>query len=181
MAMAVIANREQRDKNRGGVVEFTKWKQDVLGILINDDELSKLLKYNQPDCLSMPSLTEDEKDDLIDTHVFGYRYIPEVAENQSSYISLGLSNFVPQEGFRQFSDDYVQGYLYFYILVDTAIMTTDTGYRNDLILGRVYELFQEKKGIIGMGELRMEACTELWQQSNKFGGYTLGFRIVSMK
>lgn len=177
----VLGNREGRKKKQYGVSQFTKWKQTVMEILATDDVISKLLYYDTPDCLTRPSLTEDEREDLVDNYVYGYRYIPDVAESKRAYISLSLSNFVPQEGFRQFSDDYIHGYLFFYILVDTAIMNTDTGYRNDLILARIYELFQEKRNVIGMGELRMEACTELWQHSNKFGGYTIGFKVVDMK
>lgn len=177
----VVGNRGGRRKKQNGVSQFTKWKQKVMEMLVCDDTISKLLYYDTEDCLSKPDLTLDEKEDLINKYVFGYRYIPEVAESKKAYISLSLSNFVPQEGFRQFSDDYIHGYLFFYILVDTAILNTDTGYRNDLILARIYELFQEQRNIIGMGELRMEACTELWQHSNKFGGYTIGFKVVDMK
>lgn len=177
----VLANRSGRVKKINGVSNFTKWKQQIMEMLINDDELAKLLFYKEEDCLSKPAPNEDERESLINDQIFGYRYVPKVAEEQKSYVSLGLSNFVPQEGFRQFSDDYVQGYLYFYILVDTAIINTDTGYRNDLILGRIYSLFQANKNIVGMGELRLEACTELWQHGNKFGGYTVGFRVVDMK
>lgn len=93
---------------------------------------------------------------------------------------MGFSNFVPQEGFRQFSDDYIQGYFYMYILVDRSIIETDTGCRNDLIAGRVYELFQEKR-IFGMGETRMEACIEIREQSSGYMGYTLGFKVVDLK
>lgn len=179
--MAVEAKRGRREKKRYGVMDFTKWKQNVMEMLIKDDQLALLLHYNTPDCLSKPLLTDNQKEELVNNSIYGYRFVPDVAEEQKSYISLGLSNFVPQEGFRQFSDDYVQGFIYFYILVDTAIMETETGYRNDLILARIYDIFQEQKGIIGMGELRMEACSELWQHNNKFGGYTLGFRVVAMK
>lgn len=177
----VVASREGRKKKQNGVSGFTEWKQEVMRLLINDNELSKLLTYRTEDCLSKPNLTDDEKEDLINSSVYGYRYIPDVAEDQKAYVSLSLSNFVPQEGFRQFSDDYVHGYLFFYILVDTAIINTDEGYRNDLILARIYDIFQGRKNVIGMGELRMEACNELWQHSNKFGGYTLGFRLTDMK
>ena len=179
--MAVKATREIKKRTAVGVTSFTVWKQKIMEKIVMDDELSKLLNYNTSNCLSKHSLTEDEKYKLINKSVYGYRYVPDVAEEQKSYISIGLSNFVPQEGFRQFSDDYIQGYLYLYILVDTAIMETDTGYRNDLILSRLYDIFQGDKNSIGIGELRMEVCTELWQHNNKFGGYTLGFRVISMK
>lgn len=161
-------------------MRFSEWKQKAIEMMIQDEDLVKLLKYDTEDALNRPSLTEDEAYNLVNEHIFGYRYNPHPVDSTGSFIGMGLSNFVPQEGFRQFSDDYLMGYLYLYILVDTEIMITDTGYRQDLILERVYEIFQENRGF-GMGELRVETSLELWQHNNKFGGYSVGFRIVEMK
>lgn len=148
--------------------------------LIEDDELAKLLVYNSPDCLSKPSVTDDVRESLVNKQIFGYRYIPEVAQETKSYISMSTSNFVPQEGYRQFSDDYLMGFIFFYILVDSAVIETETGYRQDLIAARVYEIFQEREGL-GIGKTRMESFVENWEQNNKFGGYTIGFRTVDFK
>lgn len=178
--MVVIANKGPRKKPRQGVTNFTKWKQEAIQMLLEDDELMKLLCYSTEDCLAKPAPTEDEREALIYKQIYPYRFIDEISENKMSYISMGMSNFVPQEGFRQFSDDYIQGYFYFHILVDRSIIKTDTGCRNDLILSRVYDIFQEKR-VIGMGECRMETMLELWQQNGSYGGYTIGFRVVDLK
>lgn len=178
--MVTVANRGPRKKTRQGLLNFTKWKQEAIAKLLTDDELMKLLYYSTPDCLRQKSLTEDQRHSLLDKQIYPYRYIDQIAEKKKSYISMGMSNFVPQEGFRQFSDDYIQGYFYFFVLVDRSIINTDTGCRTDLVASRIYELFQEQK-VFGMGEARLEACTELWEQNNDFGGYTLGFRVVDMK
>lgn len=167
-------------KHKHGIMHFSDWKQKAIEMMVGDDVLTKLLKYDTADALQRPSLSEDEAFELVNEHIFGYRYNPKSVSTTGSFIGMGLSNFVPQEGFRQFSDDYIMGYLYLYILVDTEIMITDTGYRQDLILDRIYELFQECRGF-GMGETRLETCLELWQHNNKFGGYSAGFRIVEMK
>lgn len=148
--------------------------------MIADKDLVKLLKYDTPDALHKPDLSEDEAYDLVNNRIFGFRYNPKPVDTTGSFIGMGFSNFVPQEGFRQFSDDYIMGYMYLYILVDTEIMITDQGYRQDLVLDRLYDIFQECRGF-GMGELRLETCLELWQHNNKFGGYTAGFRVVEMK
>ncbi|MBO1087248.1 hypothetical protein [Enterococcus mundtii] len=177
----MVNRKEPRRRNfNHGIMRFTDWKQTAIDLMVNDDKLTKLLRYDTPDVLQRTSLSTDERLELVNKRIFGFRYNPQPVNETGSFIGMGLSNFVPQEGFRQFSDDYIMGYLYLYILVDTEIMITDTGYRQDLILNRIYEIFQECRGF-GLGELRLETCLELWQHNNKFGGYSAGFRIVEMK
>lgn len=178
--MVVEATRMPRKKKRNGLLNFTKWKQEAIAKLLEDDELMKLMFYSTPDCLSKKQVSDDDREGLVYSQIYPFKFVDQIVDKKKSYISMGMSNFVPQEGFRQFSDDYIQGYFYFYILVDRDIINTNTGCRTDLIAARVYEIFQEQK-VFGMGEARLEACVELWQQNNDFGGYSLGFRVVDMK
>lgn len=171
---------EGRPQKSSALFETTKWKQKAIDELLKDDKLMKLLKYPTPDCLSKPDLTEDERLDLVNNQIFGFRYIPQVAETQKSYISMGVGGFVPQEGYRQFSNEYLMGYFYFYILVDNAIFVIDNGWRQDAIMERIYHIFNDSR-IVGIGEMRLETQLENWQQNNNFGGYTLGFRVVSLR
>ena len=170
----------KKASNSNSIASLTKWKQRILGMMIEDEELVKLLYYNTPDCLDKPSVSEDKRNALINSQVYGYRFNPMVVEVAKSWISLSMSNFVPQEGFRQFSDDYLMGFIYFYILVDTSIMATDTGYRQDLIASRIYNIFQGDTNL-GIGELRMETMIENWEHNNKLGGYIIGFQTTDFK
>ena len=180
-----MVNRKEPRRQRGnfnrGVMRFTEWKQQAVDLMLADEKLVKLLAYDTKNALSRESLSEEEAIDLlVDKRIFQYRYNPYPVDTTGSFISMGLSHFVPQEGFRQFSDDYLMGYLYIYILVDTEIAKVNEGVRQDQILERIYEIFQENRDF-GMGELRLETCVELWQHNNKFGGYTAGFRVTAMK
>lgn len=159
---------------------FSEWKEKIMEVLAMDDELAKLLHYPSNDVLAREPLNEDQKLDLVNKNIFGVRYIPEVVEEQKSFISIGMSGFVPQESFRQFSQRYVMGYIYFYILVDSQIMKTDSGYRQDLILSRVYDLFQDEL-FFGYGKIQIGNMTELWEHDSKLGGYTLMFRVEDFK
>ena len=115
--MARITKHTRKvDVNNNTIKNITKWKQYILEKIIEDDELCKLLIYNSEDCLDLPTPTEEARHMLINNQVYGYRYIPTVAQEANSWISMSISNFVPQESFRQFSDDYLMGFLYFYIL-----------------------------------------------------------------
>lgn len=170
----------KRGKDNNSIKNITKWKQEILQRLVEDEELSKLLIYNSEDALSLPEPNEEQRYSLINDCVIGYRFIPTIAEKARSWISLSVSNFVPQEGFRQFSDDYLMGFIFFYVLVDTSIMETETGYRQDLIAERIYSIFQGSREL-GVGEIRLESFIENWEHNNKLGGYTIGFRTVDFK
>lgn len=148
--------------------------------LLSSDDLCKLLKYPTADALQRPNLTEDEKYELIDTQIFGYRFVPQAVDTKKSFISLGMGGFVPQESFRQFSMQYIMGVVYFYILIDVDIMKTDNGYRNDLLLAEVNKLFQAST-FMGIGETKLFQMDELWQQSNKFGGYQVGYEVDDLR
>lgn len=179
-AIPIQTSRGRVIKHNNSVMKITEWKQNILEILSTDNEISKLLFYSSPDVLSRDDLSEDEKFNLVNKQILGVRYINDVVEEQKSYIALGFGNFVPQESWRQFSQKLVMGYVYFYILVDNQIMLTDTGYRQDLLLQRIYDLFQDSP-FFGLGRLQINGMTELWEQNNKFGGYTLIFRVIDTK
>lgn len=176
----VEKHSRKKRANNNAIENITKWKQLILEKIVYDDELSKLLKYNTPDALALPELTDEQRYSLINDNVKGYRYIPTIAQDAQSWLSISTSRFVPQEGFRQFSDEYLMGYIFFYILVDTAIMETETGYRQDLIAGRLNYIFQESKEV-GIGELRLESFIENWEHNNKFGGYIMGYQVTDFK
>ena len=179
--MAVQGNSSRnRKRPKKGLLQFTKWKQIATEKLIEDDELMKLLKYNSKDWSRRPNVPMDDRYDLVDKNIFQYSYIHTIAEDSKSYVAMGLAYFAPQEGFRQFSDDYVMGYFYFHVLCARSIRSTNTGDRADLIAGRIYDIFQESK-YFGIGELRMQTQNEIRQDNNTHSGYTIGFHIVEFK
>lgn len=170
----------KKRSNNNSIKNITSWKQEILAKIIEDDELAKLLTYQSPDVLALPTPNLEQRESLVNSCVMGYRFIPTTAETAKSWISISTSRFAPQEGFRQFSDDYLMGFIFFYILVDSAIMETETGYRQDLIAERIHHIFQESRDF-GIGELRLESFVENWEHNNKFGGYIMGFRTVDFK
>ncbi|KRL91690.1 hypothetical protein FC43_GL001112 [Limosilactobacillus ingluviei DSM 15946] len=102
--------------------------------------------------------------------------------DQQSFVGLSVSGFVPQEAFapyRTVADKYVMGYLYFWILVDNQIMDCDEGQRQDLLLEKIYDKFQDADNY-GMGRLSVDDLQEVWEQNNKFGGYVLVMKVIDM-
>lgn len=180
MAVQGSRGRKARKAPNKGIMQFTKWKQAAIEKMLADDELMKLLTYTTKDWKSRSDVSEEARYDLLDKNIFQYKFIDPIADKQESFVSMGLAYFAPQEGFRQFSDDYIMGYFYLYILCSRHIRSTHQGDRADLIASRLYDILQSSRGI-GMGELRMETQGEIWADNNSHGGYFLGFQVVDFK
>lgn len=168
-----------------GVANFTKWKQAAVERLINNEDLLKLLYYDSPDALSKAPLTEEQISEIVspgeNQQIFQYRYVSNLAKRKTSYLSMDLSYFKPLEEFRLFSEKYVSGYLYIYILSDIGIMEVNQGIRADLILSEVYRSLDGLDSVIGMGKLGIETQLPLWVDNNAFGGYSVGFKVSDLK
>ncbi|HFI0463187.1 TPA: hypothetical protein ACGO1T_000531 [Streptococcus suis] len=177
--MAIVRRDREVAKPRGGLLKFTEWKQATLEKMLQDEELMKLLIYHTEDWDSKPAVRSEQREGLIGHQIFTHSFIDELAKEKKSYIGVSLSHFAKDEGFRRFSNRYIMGYLYFHILVDLGIMETNTGSRADLILGRIYEIFQDNT-TLGMGEMKVETVIERWHDKGTHGGYVMGFRLTDL-
>lgn len=197
MVFEAINSREKLLNNELGYIEgqdkylglgnFTKWKQSVVQELIKDQILLKLVYYNTPDALEKPDLTQEQINELITYNptnntqrIFQYRHISDLAIGKTSYISMDFAYFKPYEGFRLFSEKYILGLMYIYILSDKDIFETNYGIRQDLLLDRVYKILDGTRNIIGIGELKMETQLPLYADNNSFGGYSIGFKVSDL-
>jgi len=160
--------------------KIPEYKMIILERVLNSDILSKLIYHNKAGALFEKDLTEDQKSELMYKNVFPYRFVPDPIENQSTYLTLGVNGFRRnQEGFKIY-DDYQAGEIYFYIFTHVDLMRTNSGVRQDLMLGELSRLFDGNTGI-GMGELKLRYVNELWMHNNKFGGYSVAFTVVDFK
>lgn len=178
--MAVQAEKGRRKQNLQGLNNVIKWKQKATEMLINNETICKLLYYPTPDWANKPNLTQEQKDELLQNNIKQYRYIDGIATKKTSVISLGTLQYSTLEEFRLFSNDFLQGFIIFYILCDVDIMETNQGIRADLLQQEIYNTFQAERGF-GLGELILKEQQELWVDYNRAGGYTIGFKVVDIK
>lgn len=176
--MAVIAGGRPKPEFRG-LSFLTKWKQDAIEVMLNDDELMKLMYYDTEDWNMKPAPTMDQREELINTQIYKYRFIDSGGMKKKSYVSMGVSGMVPLEEYQVFSNKYLEGYFYFYVLCERDIMNTNAGVRSDLIAERLYHLFEGTE--FGTGKIRMESFIEFWSDNNTHGGYTIGFNTAEMR
>lgn len=163
-----------------GFTKISDWKSECMARIYKDETLLKMLRYSIPDWDKAPKLTDQDKDEIMDTCVYPMGHIDKIAQKQRSYIGLDLSNWKLFEGFRRFSYKYISGILYFHVLVDINILRTNEGVRSDLIIGRLMSIFDETE-FAGLGELKFETCFERKVDNASHVGYSLGFRITELK
>lgn len=179
---------DKRIPRHAAITQISRWKQQLLEAIVMNDEIAKLLYYNTSDALSRPTLTEDQKLELVDSDsekrsIYPRQWDPDVRLKQQSFVGMSISGFVPQESFspyRSIANNYVMGYIYFWILCDNEIMDCDEGQRQDLILQNIYDIFQDSTGY-GMGSLQAGQLDDYWENNHKYGGYVLMMRIIDMK
>lgn len=172
-----LSNRRSTGTHSNVIKNITLWKQIIIDTIISDDELAKLLYHNSKNATSLPNLTDEEKGKLHGTNVFGYRYNPTIQDQADQIITVGMSKFAKQEGWKSISSTFIAGYIFIYILVNNKNMDMENGYRQDLIADRVHSLFHGNPEI-GIGKLEFDNMIENWEHNNKFGGYVMGFRVV---
>lgn len=144
--------------------------------ILESEKLTKLLFFNETDAL-FREITEDQRYSLMYDRIYPFRFVPDPVEIKKSFITIGLSGFRKlQEGFNIY-EDYQAGEVYFYIFTHTDLMRTDSGVRQDLMLGEIENLFDGVSDIGNMGKLKLRYANELWFHNNKFGGYTVSFTV----
>lgn len=164
---------------KNAISRITEWKSVIIDAIMNDDELTKLLHYDTTDASFRPNLTDEERRNLYNTKIFGYRYNPEIVDEATQFLTIGVSRFAPREGFRKVYENYTDGFIYFYVVVNQQNMELENGYRQDLMVNRLHELFHDNR-FIGLGNLKWANLVENWEHDNKLGGYALGFRVTEL-
>lgn len=170
---------QRQNTQRGMLQRIPEYKMKILDMVVQSDVLSKLIFFNEPDALFKENMTDEEKQDLIYSRVFPYRFVPDPVEKQGTYLTIGASGFRKSQGGTGVSDKYQSGEIIFYFFTHHDLMRTDSGVRQDLILGELEKMFDETSGI-GMGTLKLRSATELWIHNNKFGGYTVSFTLSDL-
>lgn len=170
--------KQVKKRGESAIQKLPQYKMDVLGRVLESKTLTKLLAYDSADALYLPDV--EDPYELMYKRVFPFRFIPQITEEQGTFLTLGVNGFRRnQEGYTIY-DDYQAGEIYFYIFTHHDLMRTDSGVRQDIMLGELDKIFDGATGI-GMGELKLRYTNELWIHNNKFGGYSIAFTITDFK
>lgn len=147
---------------------LTSFKEELIYRFTNSEDLCKLVYYNTPDALSNPSLTNPL--DLIYTNLFPFRFIPDVANEMKTYVTLDFTDFELTKS----NPKFINFNLLVYVFTHKDLFVTDDGLRMDLLLNLVDVEIQEKR--LGFGDVYLHLCRSFWFDKD-YGGYYLEYRM----
>lgn len=93
--------RDSRDKSFIGrystFASVEKYLQDIVGVLMKNERLKRLLYYTDPKALSLPKLEQRQAYALLNHQI---KVVPQLnlEPDAKPYVVVSLDNFVPQEG-----------------------------------------------------------------------------------
>lgn len=99
--------RDSREKQFIGrystFASVEKYLQDIVGVLMKNERLKRLLYYTDSKALALPKLTQKQAYGLLNNQIL---VVPQVnlAPDAKPYVIISLDNFIPGEGqttFRQ--------------------------------------------------------------------------------
>jgi hypothetical protein len=146
--------------------ELKEYRQKVLTLLLNSKTTCELVLNR-----IIPDITLEIQDELTSGYIYNYAFVPNVQEDQKTYIAFELSGRKPNK-----ASLYTNMKLYFYIFSHCNIIKHPTGYlRTDLIDEQIQSIFNENKDI-GIGKMY---CTsdDYLKVSNFFYGRQLCFEV----
>ena len=148
--------------------EFPKHKVKILQTLLSDEKLVKAVGSNS---MNFESVIIENPYDLLYKNIFPFMKIPNVSDEQRTYITMRFSNFKLVNGY--FKD----GDIIIYIFTHQDLMRTNYGVlRTDYILNRVDELFN-KSNDFGIGRLNFRAFNEI-DINDTYGGVWVSYNVV---
>lgn len=143
-------------------IELNNYKKNIMFKLLTNENLVKALINNNSDFINQ-SLPEDfQPPSLIYSHIYPYRYIPNIETEPKNFITLSFGNY------RYSNNVFKSGIVTFHISCHTSMLQTDYGLRYDYILNQIDELFNNKNDI-GSFNLILESGGDLIINDNYFG------------
>lgn len=98
-------NQKRLNEENNFLAVSMDWAKIAEKILSNE-KLLKLIYHNQQDALGRNTLTEEEKQSLVNKNILSYPYIP-TDDDVNNYIQILFDNFVPNDSNPQYVDNMV--------------------------------------------------------------------------
>ncbi|MCM3273903.1 hypothetical protein [Paenibacillus elgii] len=144
--------------------ELSEYKFTIISRLLENEELSKAIYYNDTDFLGKPNVN-DPTEKLVYNHIFPYRFIPDVNESKQTFITLSFRKF------RLVNNHFKTGLIYVNVFTHRDLFKTDYGCtRIDFLTNKVDELLNQKRGI-GIGQLEFVDMDEIVVNDKYQGNY----------
>jgi hypothetical protein len=150
----------------GRFAALSDYKSTIMEALVTDDDIVKVLLFNDPDFTSKTIPDGFNRKSLIYSKVFPYLFIPDITAQQSTFITMKF-------GHEPFGKTFRHGFIYFYVITHKEIVRTNIGkLRYDYAIDKIDEIFNKSRDIT-IGRLEWEASDDISINKNWFGSFIL--------
>lgn len=119
----------------GNSAEIIRYKQQIMSMLINNDEIVRLIDNKDI----------DNTEDLINENIFYYLRVPQVPEEEKTYVCIEVD--IPDAD-RLYNNMLREHVITVYIITHENLMSTPLGTRTDLLSAEIDRLLSSQR-IIG--------------------------------
>lgn len=155
--------------NMGRLKEIGAYKNKILELLINDDDIVKALGNNEDNYREVASISDPH--DLLFNNIFPYCFVPENQEDQKTYITVVFRFKGGKYYFKMNS-------IGFYVFAHNDLLKTKyPEMRTDYIINQIDEIFHETQEL-GLGKLQFSKCEDV-RISKYHSGMYLEYKDLS--
>lgn len=141
--------------------QLKSYKDEILRLMINDEQLCRAVKNNFEDCLTVPV---ESPGDLLYTQIFPYKHvIDDAVEDAKTFITLDMAVSSP------FASQYYDFSIVLFVFTHKSLMrikvSSEYQLRTDFILSRL-ETILGQTNKLGMGRLKLETSGSTYYGAN---------------
>lgn len=147
---------------------------NIMALILEKDEVTKLLYYDTPDALSKPKLTVAQKRELIGKRLIKRKNLKVLTNTSGSFVSLRLNHFRPTIN----NPNALVHTVDIYVVCHEGTIATDDGERDLLLVEALSQVFYNQN-VLGGSKPEYNVMEDLVFDSNDFNGYLLSFWITN--
>ena len=144
----------------------------IMSLLVNNDDLTRLVFYDDDNPLKQPVLTVAQKRSLINKKLVKRKNLDIISQTSGSFISVRLNHFAPDPD----NPNAITHTADFYVVCHRGNIETKDGERDLLIVETLSKIFYLQNSV-GNGKPKLRAIEDLVFNSNDFNGYLVSFII----
>ena len=153
---------------------LSKELDNVIALILENNDITRLLYHDTPDALSKPPLKVAEKRELINKRLFKRRTSKILSNDSGSFISLRLNHFRKSEN----NPNNLTHTLDVYIVCHDGVADINEGQRDLALVESISKVFY-LQNVLGATKPDIVSIEDLIFDSNDFCGYVVSFGIVN--
>lgn len=145
----------------------------IVGMVMKNNNLKRLLYYNSKDCLTRPALNEDETLKLFEENI---KIVPliEITNEMLNYLTITFDGFTPNATNPQFRDNLIKFHIYCPL---EQWQLKDFQMRPYKLAAEIDTMFNNKH-LTGIGTLEFVGAEQFFMEDVSYGGLCLLYRAI---